>query len=88
MVIIGREQSYKAKVLDTLLPARGPQTLFFFAAREVPIRIAGRTHINTFKDLFNFTMTHRLDSDIAFPYGYILPKDPGTTHEVCLAKNR
>ena len=77
VVIIGRMETYHTRNLARLLPLRGPETLFFYAAREVPIRIAGKTHTNTFKNLINFTMTHRLDSDILFPYGYIIPKDPG-----------
>ena len=64
-------------MLEKLLPYKNPMALFFYGAREVPIRIAGATNQGIFKDLINFTMTHRMDSDIQYPYGFIVPKDPG-----------
>lgn len=58
-------------------------TLFVYATRESPLGPAdGR--MSRLAGLFNRTMTYRTDSDIYFPSGMVLPKDPGSKICICI----
>lgn len=81
LVVVGRMSSYRLDKLEAVaarLRSRpGSKALFVYATREAPIRIAGRTYMPVFHGLVNLTFTHRTDSDVYFPYGLVIPKNPG-----------
>lgn len=55
-------------------PQRWPHQRYVFLLHESP-SFHALINLDRVPDFFNWTMTYRLDSDIAYPYGYLLP-DP------------
>ncbi|XP_046639960.1 alpha-(1,3)-fucosyltransferase C-like [Daphnia pulicaria] len=63
---------------------RSPNLRLVFLTQEPPTSLKPHYNTSQLTNFFNWTMTYRIDSDIPFLYGRVLPKEtaPRTTEEV------
>lgn len=78
---------FQGNNMPRVLPRhRDPDQVFVFITMESPQYLhVTRLTAPVFKDYFNWTMTYRLDSDILYLYGIVLPRNLNITeyfHEV------
>jgi alpha-1,3-fucosyltransferase len=81
VVVCGRLLNWDAE--PVVPPRRDPDQVYVYFNREAPVTQMGNNHL--LKNIFNITMTYRLDSTIPFPYSIIIPKkDRSNYKEVTL----
>ena len=90
IVVIFNDEFSEEMELPEFGSERNPRQRLVFFTQNPPPAFPLNYNKTQFENLFNWTMTYRMDSDISFPFGRIIPKEsaPRNQREFLASKAR